>query len=82
MMLAVAAFPEATERLSHDSWPFAAFPKATERLCHHDCWLATQRATYNYFGQAIARVYHKTFTENRDCVTGTCIYIPIQFVHR
>jgi len=32
MMLAAAAFPETTERLSHDSWPFAAFPKATERL--------------------------------------------------
>jgi hypothetical protein len=36
MMLAVAAFPEATERLGHDSWPFAEIPKATERLCHHD----------------------------------------------
>jgi len=36
MMLAVAAFPEATERLSHDGWPFAEIPKATEKLCHHD----------------------------------------------
>jgi hypothetical protein len=36
MILAVVAFPEATERFNHDSWPFETFPKATERLCHHD----------------------------------------------